>query len=99
MGRSMKIGEKFINDEGSKFVVQETHDFTPTVENVAQIRQFSDGRMGESRHVGRIPGKLFYEWLREAGVSPTDTKAAEEVLKRKMMSNEFRAFRVWEGSY
>jgi hypothetical protein len=95
----MKLGEKLIDDEGSKFVIQETHDFTPTVESVSQIRQFSDGKMGESRHVGRIPGKLFYEWLKEAGVSPTDTPAVQEVLKRKMLSNEFAAFRVWEGTY
>lgn len=99
MGCRMKIGEKFHDDEGSKFVIEEIHDFTPTVENVAKIRQFSDGRMGESRHVGRIPGKLFYEWLKEAGVSPTDTQAAQEVLKRKLMGGEFSAFRVWEGTF
>lgn len=95
----MKIGEQFLDADGTKFVVKETHDFTPTLNAAAAIRQVSDGRMGESRHVGRIPGKLFYEWLKEAGVKSTDTEAAQEVIKRKMLSPEFSAFRVWEGSY
>lgn len=95
----MKISEQFIDGEGSKFIIKETHDFTPTLKAAEAIRQVSDGRVGESRHVGRIPGKLFYEWLKEAGVSPTDTGAAQEVLKRKMMSGEFSKFRIWEGSY
>jgi hypothetical protein len=38
-------------------------------------------------------------WLKEAGVSWSDTEAAKEVVKRKMMSGEFSKFRVWEGSY
>jgi nucleoside permease NupC len=38
-------------------------------------------------------------WLKEAGVSWDDTAAVKDVLKRKLMSNEFSALRVWEGSY
>lgn len=96
----MKIGERVHDGEGSTFVVQETHDFTPTLEAASAIRSMNpDGRMGESRHVGRIPGKLFYEWLKETGVSPTDTNAANEVLRKKMMDSEFAGFRVWEGKY
>ena len=95
----MKIGEQFIDGEGDTFHLKEVHDFNPTLNAAAAIREVSDGRMGESRHVGRVPAKLFYEWLREAGVKPSDTQAAQEVIKRKMMSNEFSAFRVWNGTY
>lgn len=96
----MKIGERFHDGEGSKFVVQQTHDWNPTLQAVEGLREVTDGgKAGESRLVGRIPGKLFYEWLKEAGVNPTDTKAAEEVIKRKMMDSEFSGFRVWEGNY
>lgn len=94
----MKIGERFHDADGSKFVVEEIHDFTPTVERVKQIRERGND-FGESKHIGRIPMKLFYEWLKEAGVKPDDTKAAQEVLKRKLMDGEFSAFRNWGGSW
>ena len=42
---------------------------------------------------------LLSVWLKEAGVSWSDTGAVKEVLKRKLMSNEFAKLRVWEGSY
>jgi hypothetical protein len=38
-------------------------------------------------------------WLKEAGVEWTDTQAVKDVLKRKLMSNEFSGLRVWEGNY
>jgi hypothetical protein len=38
-------------------------------------------------------------WLKEAGVAWTDTQAVKDVIKRKLMSNEFKSLRVWEGSY
>ena len=38
-------------------------------------------------------------WLKEAGVSWSDTGAVKEVLKENLMSNEFAKLRVWEGSY
>jgi len=95
----MKIGEKFHDDEGSKFVVEEIHDVEPTLKAAEGIRQMTGGIAGESRHVARVPGVLFYEWLREAGVSPTDTRAAEEIIKRKMLSGDVAKFRIWEGMY
>lgn len=96
----MKIGERFHDDEGSKFVVQEIHDFNPTLREVEALREINPtGEFGESKHVGRIPGKLFYEWLKEAGVSPSDTGAVQEVLKKKMMSGDASHFRIWEGNY
>jgi hypothetical protein len=42
---------------------------------------------------------LLNVWLKEAGVQWTDTQAVKDVLKRKLMSNEFRDLRVWEGTY
>lgn len=94
----MKIGERFHDDEGSKFVIEEIHDYNPTL-NRARIMRDRGPEWGESRHVASIPSHLFFEWLKEAGVSPSDTKAAEEVLKRKLMSGEFSAFRNWEGNW
>ena len=42
---------------------------------------------------------LLAVWLNEAGVEWTDTQAVKDVLKRKLMSNEFNCLRVWEGKY
>jgi hypothetical protein len=49
--------------------------------------------------VGFLDGAVLAAWLKEAGVEWSDTEAAKEVVKRKMMSGEFAKFRVWEGSY
>ena len=51
------------------------------------------------RHVGRVPGAMVSLWLKEAGVKWDDTHAANDVIKRKMLSGEFSAFRNWEGTY
>jgi hypothetical protein len=39
------------------------------------------------------------QWLKEAGVDWSDHGAAQEVIKRKMLSGDFNKFRVWEGKY
>ena len=51
------------------------------------------------KHVGNVDMALLNLWLKEAGVQWTDTQAVKDVLKRKLMSNEFRDLRVWEGTY
>ena len=95
----MKIGERVLDDDG-KIIVQQTHDFTPYVRQVRQARDLTNGgRVGESRHVGRIPTKLLTIWLKEAGVSWTDTNAVQDVIRRKLMSGEFSALRNWEGNF
>lgn len=95
----MKIGEKFIDDEGSKFVVQRTFDPTPTLEAVSQLRSAGVQDFGDSKHVGRVPGWLISEWLKEAGVRWDDVKARDEIIKKKMLSGEFSALRNWQGTY
>ena len=95
----MKIGERFIPDEGDKFVVQETHDFNPYLEQARLLRSHGDGRVGESRHVARLPIKLIQEWCREAGVAWGDVAARKEVVRRKLMDGDYNQFRVWGGRY
>ena len=56
--------------------------------------------LGTASHLLRtILLMLLNVWLKEAGVKWTDTQAVKDVLKRKLMSNEFRDLRVWEGNY
>ncbi len=42
---------------------------------------------------------ILSQWLKEAGVDWSDRGAAQEVIKRKMLSGDFAKFRVWEGTY
>ncbi len=96
----MKLGERLLDGDGSTFVVHEVHDFNPVLSDVHGIREVTNGGiLGESRHVARIPAKLLSEWLKEAGVKHHDTKAAEDVLRKKLMSGEFSHFRNWEGTF
>ena len=95
----MKLSEKLIDGEGSTLHVKKTVDPNPTLKNVEAIKQAGVGQTGENRHIGRVPGWLIAEWLKEAGVRWDDIKARDEVIKRKMMSGDYAAFRNWEGSY
>ena len=95
----MKISEKLLDDEGSKFVIQRTFDPNPTLKTVEAMRQAGVGDLGESKHIGRVPGWLITEWLKEAGVSWDDVKARDEVVKKKMLSGDYAAFRTWQGNY
>jgi hypothetical protein len=94
----MKIAERHFEDNG-KLVVQRTFDPTQTIKDVSAMRGAQLGHKGESRHIGRVPGWLLSQWFKEAGVKWDDTKACEEVVKRKMLSGDFSAFRNWQGAY
>lgn len=95
----MKIGEKFIDDEGSKFVVQKTYDPNPTLGAVAALRSAGLQGFGENKHVARIPGWMVTEWLKEAGVRWDDVKARDEIVHKKLMSGEFSKLRNWQGNF
>jgi hypothetical protein len=96
----VKIGEKFIDGEGSTFHVQKTFDTNPTLDQVKKIKAANpDGSFGESKHIGRVPGWMIEQWLKEAGVKFSDIPARNEVIKKKMMSGDVSKFRVWNGTY
>ena len=62
------------------------------------MRQNGNAHFGESVCIGVVDAALMHEWLKEAGVKSNDP-AAEEVIKRKMLSGEFDKLRVWDGKY
>lgn len=95
----MKIGEKFHNDEGTKFVVQRTYDPNPTLQRASDLRSAGVGQTGEKRLVGRVPGWLIAQWCKEAGVAPDDVAARQEIIRKKLLSGDFNAFRVWGGTF
>lgn len=95
----MQIKEEFIDGEGDTFHVKRTFDPNPSLEGVRNLRDAEVGQKGESRHIGRVPGWLIGMWLKEAGVRWDDVAARDEVIKKKMQSGEFAAFRNWSGTY
>jgi hypothetical protein len=94
----MLLKEQFLDADGDKFVIKKTFDTTNTTDTVKQMRDLGVGN-GESKHIGRVPGWMISEWLKEAGVKWSDIAARDEVVKNKMMSGEFAAFRNWQGTY
>lgn len=93
-----KISEK-IDFEHDHMVIKKKHDVSQSLRDVQKAKDAGIGMSGENRLVGFLDGAVLAQWLKEAGVSWSDTEAAKEVVKRKMMSGEFSKFRVWEGSY
>lgn len=93
----MKISEKVFEDDG-KIIHARTFDNQPAMDDAAALRSAGLGVTGESRLVGRIPMNLVNDWLKEAGVK-WDDPAARDVVRRKILSGDFDAFRVWGGRF
>lgn len=96
---STKINET-IKIEDDKLIIKKTHDATAALKDAAHAREVTDNGFGSDyKHVGNVDMAMLGLWLKEAGVAWTDTQAVKDVIKRKLMSNEFRDLRVWEGNY
>ena len=93
-----KISET-ISFEHDDMVIKQRHDVSQALKDAEMAKASGVGMSGENRLVGFLDGAVLATWLKEAGVAWSDTEAAKEVVKRKMMSGEFSKFRVWEGSY
>ena len=86
--------------EGDQILIKKTHDGGQALRDAAYAREVTDNSFGSYyKHVGNVYMAMLGIWLKEAGVEWTDTQAVKDVLKRKLMSNEFGALRVWEGNY
>ena len=96
---STKLSEKY-SFEGDNLIVKKTFDASHMLNDAKHAREVTQNSFGSDyKHVGNVDMGLLGIWLKEAGVSWNDTPAVKEILKRKLMSNEFSALRVWEGSY
>ena len=96
---SNKVDEKYFFED-DMLLIKKTFDATPMLEDAKHARETTENSFGSDyKHVGNVSMGLLGVWLKEAGVSWDDTEAVKDVLKRKLMSNEFSALRVWEGSY
>ena len=93
-----KISEK-IDFEHDHMVIKQRHDVSQSLRDAQVAKDAGIGMSGENRLVGFVDGAVLGAWHKEAGVAWSDTEAAKEVVKRKMMSGEFSKLRVWDGSY
>ena len=93
-----KISEK-IDFEHDHMVIKQRHDVSQSLRDAQTAKDAGIGMSGENRLVGFVDGAVLSAWLKEAGVAWSDTEAAKEVVKKKMMSGEFSKLRVWDGSY
>lgn len=96
---STKIKET-ITFEDDQVIIKKTHDASAMLKDVQHAREVTDNSFGSDyKHVGNVDMALLGVWLKEAGVEWTDTPAVKEILKKKLMSNEFSGLRVWEGKW
>ena len=96
---SNKVDEKYFFED-DMLLIKKTFDAAPMLEDAKHARETTENAFGSDyKHVGNVDMGLLGMWLKEAGVAWDDTAAVKDVLKRKLMSNEFSALRVWEGSY
>jgi len=96
---STKLSEKFFFED-DKLIIKKTFDASHMLNDVKHAREVTENSFGsDHKLIGYVDFGELGNWLKEAGVSWEDTEAMKDVIKRKMMSNEFQALRVWEGSY
>ena len=93
-----KISEK-IDFEHDHMVIKQRHDVSQSLRDAQVAKDAGIGMSGENRLVGFVDGAVLGAWLKEAGVAWSDTEAAKEVVKKKMMSGKFSKLRDWDGSY
>lgn len=89
--------ERFFHDDGS-IIHQRTFDVEPAIERARALRDAPTLPMSDSRLVASVPMPVIAMWLKEAGVK-WDDPAAQDVVKRKLLSGEASKFRVDERTY
>lgn len=94
-----QIGEK-VTFQDDQMIIKRTFDASGMLLDAEYARQTSPNAVGSDwKALGNIEPALVTNWLREAGVSWSDSHAVQEVIKRKLMDGEFARLRVWEGSW
>ena len=95
-----KIAEKMYFED-DKLIIKKTFDAQSMLDDAKYARDRGGNNVlgSDYKHVGQVSMELLGVWLKEAGVAWNDTTAVKDVLKKKLMSNEFSGLRVWEGKY
>ena len=90
---------RMFTDDG-KLIVHRRVDIDPVAKRAAALRDANQARFAEDKsHVGSITSDILMMWLKEAGVSYNDKRAAAEVVKRKLLDGENAALRIDQRSF
>lgn len=83
-----------------QIIIKQTYDGSQMLKDAAHAREVTQNSFGSDyKHVGNVDMAMVNIWLKEAGVAWTDTQAVKDVIKKKLMSNEYSGLRVWEGKW
>jgi len=91
------LDRMYMDSDGKTIVHHQVHDYNDVLRQNAEMRQQEIGKMGDNWLIGRVPKSLITKWLKEAGVSWDDHEAVDEIIARKLNSNEFSHLRVVGG--
>lgn len=80
-------------------VIHKQEDVDPVLHAVRVARDAPGAPMSDSWHIATLPTVLIEKWLNEEGLQLSDREAVRDMIKRKLLSGEFNAFRVHEGTY
>ena len=97
---STEIKQTITFEGDDTMIIKRTHDANQMLLDAEYARQHSPNSHGSDyKLIGEIDMAFVDLWLKEAGVKWTDTQAVKDVIKKKLMSNEFQKLRVWEGKW
>ena len=96
-----KLNETMHLDEMTgQIVVKQQHDFHAVAEKAKALKSAGAENFGnDSKLVGVVPIKMWYEWAKKHGVKHTDNEAMKEVLKKELLDRDNAQFRVWGGTF
>ena len=87
------------DEQENKDIIQRVQDCEPIIQEVAEMKQFSDGR-GETSmgyYAGRIPAVIVEAYMNEMGVTFNDMITDTTHVHRILNNPDFKKFRVFEG--
>ena len=80
---------------GAYKLVTKYADCATVTDRNAELRKDGHGDGKDMKLAASIPGPVIAKWMQE-GFNPFDKNNRSE-LRRRLNSNEFNQFRVWEG--
>ena len=80
-------------------VIERVQDCEPVVQEIEEIKQLTDGRGDTSLgyHVGRIPGIVIEQYIKQVGITFHDFCVDTTHIHRIMNNPNYKKFRIFEG--
>lgn len=94
----MKVKEKFVPLEGTKFGVLSEYDNNQYLERNQFLRSNNIGKMGDKWLVGSIPMHILAQWMKEEGVAWDDSEGRKRLIQKKLNDPDFKKLRIVGGS-